>query len=340
MAIGAALIATAALAHACKEPTQVTLDIRSSNDCSALRGVHIGVAGMPAEAEGRIGAFLSAEAPKCDPGVREIGTLVLTPGESGRAAVIIVAGVSSDVKECLRPDYKGCVVARRSLSFVESRPLVVPILIDFACKDVPCDVDTTCKNGECISAELLCDEEGCIPKDPRGRDDAGGSSDATTNDGSPTSDAPSDNNVAPEADSTAPTDATVDATLPPSCPHLCPSGGPCPQNEACCYGMNRTPTCKSVFACHTPATSPPGVSACCAHSQDCSVGNPGLAFCCAQYETKSPFKAVATCFSTPCSGANVVQLCITAGECFGGKTCRPCDELGYTGSSLSCCGPI
>src|SRR5687767_12852176 len=95
VAIGAALIATAALVHACKEPTQVTIDIRSTNDCSALRGVHIGVAGAPVEAEGRIGAFLSAEAPKCDPGVREIGTLVLTPGASSRAAVIVVAGVSS-----------------------------------------------------------------------------------------------------------------------------------------------------------------------------------------------------------------------------------------------------
>jgi hypothetical protein len=329
------LTASALSAHACKTPTQVTLDLRSSNDCSALRGVHIGVAGTPVEAEGRIGAYLTAEAPKCAAGSREIGTLVVTPGESGRAAVIVVAGVSAEAKECARPDYKGCVVARRSLSFVESTALVIPIFIDFACKDVPCDVETTCKNGECIDARLDCGEDGCVSRDPRGRDEDGGTIDGAARDGAKEG---AQDVIVPPNDGSS-NDATNDTTFTGICPYKCPPAQvDCIQGTACCFNMVAQPHCAVPAKCENPdaRSVPGGLSVCCSKTSDCS----GSA-CCAKYQTKNPFRGTATCrVGSQYCPPGEQQFCETNADCPGMAECTDCGNLDYEQiANLKCCAP-
>ena len=339
-----AVVALPALAlfgviDACKTPTQVTLDLRSTNDCSVLRGVDLGVADEPVVAEERVGSFLTASAPQCRPGSLEIGTLVVTPGERGTASVIVVAGVSSASKDCKRPDYKGCVVARRRFTFVESRALVVPILIDFACEDVPCDVQSTCKNGQCIDSALECNDESCEPVDPRARDDGGlvdGAPDVLAdgpNDGSSVDGA----NDGSAKDGSAPSDANIDVVVPPDCPHACPTAGmdmTCEVDNACCYRLNAAPTCLPPNACiQVGGSVPPGVAACCGGSPDC--GGLGT-FCCVNFTNKSPFIGVATCFSKPCVEGDQAQLCESDVDC-NGSACVACTTLGLNHPSLKCC---
>jgi hypothetical protein len=92
---------------------------------------------------------------QCDAATGEIGTLVVTPsGDSG--AVTVVVGYARNPIDCVPPLFEGCIVARRRFTFIESRPLQIPIVIDPDCKNVPCDALSTCSRGVCFDAEVDC----------------------------------------------------------------------------------------------------------------------------------------------------------------------------------------
>ena len=98
--------------HACKEPTQVTVDIRTLGfKCQELRRVTI-VVSRDADAAEKNWASPQAEvdARTSCASDDEVGTLVITPA-SGSGAVMVLASYT-DAK-CEAPDYKGCIVARR-----------------------------------------------------------------------------------------------------------------------------------------------------------------------------------------------------------------------------------
>ncbi|HSO37387.1 MAG TPA: hypothetical protein VLT33_32905 [Labilithrix sp.] len=111
------------------------------------------MARSPQEAEDRmaLGSFSAqVERGACD-GAR-IGTLVITP-QGPRGAVLVAARVSDDpTATCKPPDYKGCIVARRSFAFVDHASVTLPISLEAACADVACDVATSCRSGSCVSA--------------------------------------------------------------------------------------------------------------------------------------------------------------------------------------------
>jgi len=157
VATSGTLVGLAALgggAEGCRGPTQVTVEVGSTGiPCASLKGVSIVVARSPQEAEDRMAlGSLSAEVARgvCD-GAR-VGTLVITP-QGPRGAILVVARVSDDPgATCKPPEYKGCVVARRSFAFVEHVAVTLPVPLEVACADVPCDVETSCLAGRCATA--------------------------------------------------------------------------------------------------------------------------------------------------------------------------------------------
>ena len=113
-------------------------------------GTAITVGVEPTDTETRIATgFVTARTTQCDDDTGRIGTLVVTPGESGsRASVVVVAGYKGkDSATCMPPLYEGCIVARRRFAFSEHTRLRMPIVIDPDCAGVPCDAFSTCSNG-------------------------------------------------------------------------------------------------------------------------------------------------------------------------------------------------
>ncbi len=145
----------------CQSPTQVTVELRTLGalPCTSLKGVSIVVAQTPREAEDRMKlGSLSADVPRgeCDADGHTIGTLVITPSnETG--AIIVRARISEGPDAtCLPPDYRGCIVARRSFSFITHASVTLPITIEASCLDVPCDVESSCRSGVCVSSSTAC----------------------------------------------------------------------------------------------------------------------------------------------------------------------------------------
>lgn len=182
-AAGTALVLLLAGGGGCQDATQVTLeiDLQPSLACAEVAGTTITVGAESVATEARVGrGDITTETVACDPATRRIGTLVVTPGESGRGAVVVVVGVDGrSAKSCVPPRYEGCIVARRRFSFSESTSLRMPITIDRACIDVSCDPSSTCRAGACFVSEVapdacpngVCDEPGELPN--------GGTSDAS-----------------------------------------------------------------------------------------------------------------------------------------------------------------
>ncbi|MBS2016427.1 MAG: hypothetical protein JST00_26315 [Deltaproteobacteria bacterium] len=180
----ASVFATMALAIApgCKDATQATLDVRllKSDLCPTLGGTALAVGADRLEVESRISTYVTAETRDCDPATGTIGSLVVTPGEGGRSAVVVVVAFdrarAPSATACKPPAYAGCVVARRFFPFADHRNLRIPISIDPECVDVPCNATSTCRKGNCYDSTT---EDGTEPGD----DGKGGASEAGIVDG-------------------------------------------------------------------------------------------------------------------------------------------------------------
>lgn len=148
---------------ACSPPTQMTIEVRTRMRCAELAsGVSLAVGSTPESTEQKLSSrFPTASTNDCvESGL--IGTLVVTPGSSS-AAVVVVAGTSGrPTSECTRENaYKDCIVARRSFAFVEHKRLTLPIELTADCVNVPCGLDTTCVGGVCVGAHVECSDDGC-----------------------------------------------------------------------------------------------------------------------------------------------------------------------------------
>ena len=151
---------------ACRSPTQVSLEVSTDVPCDRFKGLTITV-GHRGEVEDK-GAVVVSDLALCHAGVSRLGSLVVTPSGSKDEEVTIkvVVGVDTTAIECKKPDYKGCIVARRALRFVPHEPLDLPVSMAFSCVDHPCDPDTTCvKDVGCVPATIpdstRCKGDGC-----------------------------------------------------------------------------------------------------------------------------------------------------------------------------------
>jgi hypothetical protein len=161
LAVTAAILVVGMIA--CLSPTQVTVRLYTD--------VPLGQDGSVAIASGRPGTVSITEplAVLTGPLTSEgLGTLVRVPGEDDQAgiSVIVAFGVGRDPKTCTVNDASRCIIARRRLSFVKHRPLMLPIVLSAACIGVPCDESSTCNAlGRCVPSQIdpeACGSEGCV----------------------------------------------------------------------------------------------------------------------------------------------------------------------------------
>jgi hypothetical protein len=295
----------------CRAPTEVTLEITTDQPCGVLDGITI-AAGSP-------GAVQSAAAPaeghSCQPTPEggTFGTLVLTPSgaKDERFAVEIVGSIGLPVRSCpgnagTLPAGKGCIVARRSLSFLPHTPLYMPIVLRGSCLNVSCSVDDTCVKGQCVPA-TVSEPAACATPGACGEGALGEGSDA---------------GVDAQADAGAP-DATKDTGVclrgpaPSSCHGGTPGAtcsfpssgvvGPCP--AVCCVTANSA-ECQSICS-----TGPATYSFECDEPEDCANG----AYCVANAVAGPDAGARCLPPSLACTGA---RICKNDCDCDAEETCR------------------
>jgi hypothetical protein len=153
---------------ACRAPTQVKLEISTDAECADVTGTTI-TTGLLRDLEERPP---TTETRACSAG--RIGSLVLVPRDEkdSEFAVRVVTGFYKTPEECVTDGYLGgCIVARRALSFLPHDTIELPIEMEAACIDVPCEATQTCRHGVCVSA-VLDDPRACT--DPAGCDGARG----------------------------------------------------------------------------------------------------------------------------------------------------------------------
>ena len=180
---GVAVAAT--LASACRDPTQITVEITTDFPCADAHGAAIST-GQLAELADKPP---SASTPDC--ANQRVGSIVVVPsgGKDDEVAVQVVMGFQGAVEECQPPAYGDhCIVARRAMRFIPHTPLTVPITMRAECAGVTCEPNQTCVKGTCFSAEVdsaLCDRgSGCDEEVLFGEGDAsprdGGLPDSST----------------------------------------------------------------------------------------------------------------------------------------------------------------
>jgi hypothetical protein len=345
VAVACVLALVAALAPGCKDPTQVTLEIvlRKDAECGKIKvqtAITVGV--EPVDTEHKVETeFVHAQTDHCDPITKEVGTLVVTPSDKGRAAVVVVVGFGAqDPASCKPPKYKGCVVARRRFTFPKSKPLRLPILIDPYCTDVPCDAFTTCRDGRCFDAETdtdTCGPDGCL--EPGETPDGSTNIDAAIEvDGSPP---PPD--ASPDAPNDAPPDGTQPGPLPPQCSAdnklQCSNGFgtyvSCSQKKCCDTGPPVGPVCEGTCIsggprfccadtdCTTTQTCPPAAQSPPGPARICQEKAPQPAATCTNKKLNC-YQAgggpVGQCAQSCCE-LNLIPTCDSSAQACGEKYC-------------------
>lgn len=150
------------LISACLTPTQVTFEVRTDIACDDVASVALAV-GPAGTVEDKAPVALT-RACSADGKLNFVGSYAVIPEgklvEVGARVTLAVTGVDLETNCNAANAYRGCVVARRVVSFVPHRALVVPIELLLVCKDVACEANSTCnKLGRCVPAKV--ELEGC-----------------------------------------------------------------------------------------------------------------------------------------------------------------------------------
>ncbi len=186
-ALSFGVVVVLAVVVSCREPTQITVVIRTSEKCGDLSGAEIVVGPTQQETQARFAQkFTAAQSHDCD-ATGLIGTLVVTPGGAG-GTIVVAAGVrvggapAPDPAECATEAHKAsCIVARRSFSFLDHTSLTLPIELDPLCVGQACDPASTCFKGSCVDATVTCVGSDCgLPQEHPG---TGSGTDASSSDG-------------------------------------------------------------------------------------------------------------------------------------------------------------
>jgi hypothetical protein len=211
--LGAALGIMGLWEGACREPTVVVVDVKTTAACSDVGSTTVTV-GHLGEVESK---FATSSTDGCE-GAGSIGRVVVQPSGSNddELAVKVITGIRQSADQCHEPDYKGCIVSRRAIRYSPHTSLRLVVTMDLACKDVPCGATQTCVHGDCRSAAIAdpskcagpdgCDEAALAPPvdaGPGGKGDATIGEDANVPDAGP----PRDLNPPPPV-TIAPTGAT------------------------------------------------------------------------------------------------------------------------------------
>ena len=180
----------------CQSATEARFELATDIPCGQLNSIAINVArdvkAAEAQMEGRAAAAASTSCGDAGPGgLAELGSLVLYPGDGNArdssGAVVVRAGIGTqDPYECLPPDYKGCVVAKRRFKYEPRKSLQFRINMLLACLDYPCkDENLTCiGKGTCADNDIASFLPSGSPKGDAGIvQDSGESGDAAPDSG-------------------------------------------------------------------------------------------------------------------------------------------------------------
>jgi hypothetical protein len=284
-ALSFGVLAFVAVVMSCREPTEVTVVIKTGEKCSDLSAVEIVVGPDQNETQSRFERqFTAALSHDCD-GSGVVGTLVITPGGAG-GTIVVAAGVrvggapAPDPASCATAAIaKSCIIARRSFSFLSHTSLTLPIELDPLCIGQACDPSRTCFRGACVDASVTCNGADCgLPQENPGQG-TGGGNEAGSSDGAyddaldgpgfedvRMADGGSDGPIMVDAGRDA--DAGLDAAGPyppcstagntvsccPTCSNGTRSAGPCSQAgdpiDTCC--QCQCAATQSVVSCDLP----------------------------------------------------------------------------------------
>ena len=241
------------------------LSLTPRAQCTEVHGTAITVGADPSATEARVREqYVTATTSACDPATRTIGTLVLTPGDSDSASVVVVVAYDQvAASSCKPPAYQGCIVARRRFTFASHTHLTMPITIDPDCKDVPCDAFSTCRTGVCFDSNVACSGDAC--NEPGATPD-GGTSEAGVVVPDAGVDAPTDGDGAitdGARDGATDSGTAADCVLPSDT--LVCGGLACTGSAVSCCG-----TTSANAACNSPSCA--GTTRYCCHSTDCQNG--------------------------------------------------------------------
>jgi hypothetical protein len=144
----------ALLAVACRDPTQIVLQVHTDVPCSAGNpwqgvAVYLGSPGHSLEE-----AQPTLVSTTCDE-QGSVGSLVVVPSgaKDDEVGLRVVAGLERTPEDCAAHDYDGCIVARRSLRFTPHDSLEIDLDLRRDCVSIGCDEEHTCFLGRCVESE-------------------------------------------------------------------------------------------------------------------------------------------------------------------------------------------
>ena len=140
---------------ACRTPTEVTVQVRTNLPCTegaSWHGISVYTGAPGLDVETRAPVLTSTT---CDAD-GNVGSLVVVPSASKETtiAIRVVAGITREPRDCAANGYQGCIVERRTVSFLPHDSLEVDIALTGECVGQACDALTTCVAGTCADARL------------------------------------------------------------------------------------------------------------------------------------------------------------------------------------------
>lgn len=160
LAIGLALSLVA-----CREATQIRVEVTTDIDCADHGGTAIAIAPL-ASLPTKPPASTSSE---CGPGViHSVGHAVLVPSSDSDSEVSfeVRTGVGINPASCDAPANAGkCIIARRALRYIPHTGLTVKVAMTADCRGITCEPSKTCVRGSCRPATIddpsRCQGVGC-----------------------------------------------------------------------------------------------------------------------------------------------------------------------------------
>lgn len=155
MACAAVIAATWTGAWGCRGATQIHVDVHTDVPCTtpgSWQGVAIysGAPGLDVESRAPV---LTTTA--CDAN-GQVGSIVLVPSraDDDTVGVRVVAGITRPPEECAAHGYDGCIIARRTVTYLPHASVDLEIALTGGCIGRPCDPLRSCLDGVCQDARL------------------------------------------------------------------------------------------------------------------------------------------------------------------------------------------
>jgi hypothetical protein len=146
----AALALLGAPLAACRGATEISLDVRTNIACTssaAWKGVAISVGQPGVDVESRAPVLTTTACSASG----EVGSLVIVPtgANDAEVGIRVVAGITRNPEDCAANGYDGCIVSRRTLTYLPHQTQNVVVDLTSDCIGSACDVNHTCVNGSC-----------------------------------------------------------------------------------------------------------------------------------------------------------------------------------------------